>query len=226
MKFIQKLIQRYPDLAPIETDIAGAYHILKDAYENNRKLLVAGNGGSCADAEHIVGELMKGFLKKRPLSERIKTCLQNTQKQYEEALHQSGKALPKELTDIADVLGNSLQGSLTAIALNNHQGLNTAFANDVNADMTYAQQVSGYGRLGDVFLAISTSGNAKNLLYAALIAKASGLKIILLSGKDGGMLKELADVSIIVPSFETYEIQERHLPIYHALCLELEEEFF
>jgi|GEM_PF-105688 len=191
-----------------QKDIIKAFELMKTSYEHNGKLLVGGNGGSCADSEHIVGELMKGFVKRRPLSKELK------------------EALVEVDSEVGKMLADGIQDSLRAIAITGHQGLSTAFANDVNADMTYAQQVAGYGRSGDVFLAISTSGNAKNLYYAAVMAKARGLKVILLSGKSGGKLKGVADVSIIVPENETYKIQERHLPIYHVLCLELENYFF
>ncbi len=226
MKYIKNLTKRYPDLAPIQNEIEQCFILLKNAFSQKHKLLVAGNGGSCADADHIVGELMKGFVRKRSVSKEEQARLIEIQEDFGNRLSGKGKPVPAFVGNIGEILSQSLQGALPAIALHNHQSLNTAFSNDVNADMIYAQQVCGYGEAGDVFLAISTSGNAKNLTYAAVVAKARGLKVILLSGKDGGLLKELSDVSVIVPSSETYEIQERHLPIYHALCLELEEEFF
>lgn len=226
MKYIERLTERYEDLRSIKKEIEQSLVIMKEAFSKGNQLLVAGNGGSCADAEHIVGELMKGFVRKRGLSNKEKENLQKVQEEFLKKLALDRKSDLEFVQNIGEVLGESLQGALKAIALHNHPGLNTAFSNDVNADMVYAQQVNGYGSEGDVFMAISTSGNAKNLVYAAITARARGLKVILLSGKDGGLLKELADVSIIVPSFETFEIQERHLPIYHALCLELEEEFF
>lgn len=206
--YIDILIKRYAELEEIQADIVQAYQILKDCYQNKGKVLVGGNGGSQADSEHIVGELMKGFVKKRPLPLEM-------QKKLQEIGGECGESL-----------ANSLQVPLEAIAVTGHQGLSSAFANDVDPNMVYAQQVLGYGRTGDVFLAISTSGNAKNLIYATIVAKAKGLKVILLTGKDGGKIRKLADISMIVPSYETYEIQERHLPIYHALCLQLEEDFF
>ena len=206
--YITQLIQRYPDLSSIETDIREAYSIIKNSYEKGGKLLIGGNGGSCADSEHIVGELMKGFVKKRTLDEAYK-------KRLEEIDTVAGKKLAE-----------SLQLSLPAIAITGHQGLSSAFANDVDADMTYAQQVNGYGKEGDVLIAISTSGNALNLYYAAVTARAKDMKVIALSGKTGGKLACICDKSIIVPNNETYMIQELHLPIYHALCLQLEEFFF
>ena len=206
--YISQLVQRYGILASVEGDIRDSYEIIRKSYEAKGKLLIGGNGGSCADSEHIVGELMKGFVKKRELEEAYK-------KRLEEFGGEEGKRLAA-----------SLQGSLPAIAITNHQALSTAFANDVCGDMAYAQQVSGYGNEGDVLLAISTSGNALNLYYAAVTAKAMGLKVIALSGKTGGRLAQIADKSIIVPNNETYMIQELHLPIYHAFCLQLEEYFF
>jgi sugar isomerase (SIS) len=208
MDYIAQLIERYPVLASVENEIRTAYQVLERAYTNHKKLLVGGNGGSCADAEHIVGELMKGFVKKREIPKKMQERL---------------LGLDQEL---GKHLANGLQSSLRAIAITGHAGFSTAFANDVDPEMTYAQQVNGYGDEGDVLLAISTSGNAKNLIYAALTARAKDMPVILLSGKDGGKLRAIADVSIVVPNQETYQIQELHLPIYHALCLQLEDKFF
>ncbi len=208
MDYIAQLIERYPVLASVENEIRTAYQVLERAYTNHKKLLVGGNGGSCADAEHIVGELMKGFVKKREIP-----------KTMQERLLGLDQELGKQLA-------NGLQSSLRAIAITGHAGLSTAFANDVDSEMTYAQQVNGYGDEGDVLLAISTSGNSKNLIYAALTARAKDMPVVLLSGKDGGKLRAIADVSIVVPNQKTYQIQELHLPIYHALCLQLEDKFF
>lgn len=208
MDYIAQLIERYPVLASVENEIRTAYQVLERAYTNHKKLLVGGNGGSCADAEHIVGELMKGFVKKREIP-----------KTMQERLLGLDQELGKQLA-------NRLQSSLRAIAITGHAGLSTAFANDVDPEMTYAQQVNGYGDEGDVLLAISTSGNSKNLIYAALTARAKDMPVVLLSGKDGGKLRAIADVSIVVPNQKTYQIQELHLPIYHALCLQLEDKFF
>lgn len=208
MDYIAQLIERYPVLASVENEIRTAYQVLERAYTNHKKLLVGGNGGSCADAEHIVGELMKGFVKKREIP-----------KMMQERLLGLDQELGKQLA-------NGLQSSLCAIAITGHAGLSTAFANDVDPEMTYAQQVNGYGDEGDVLLAISTSGNSKNLIYAALTARAKNMPVVLLSGKDGGKLRAIADVSIVVPNQKTYQIQELHLPIYHALCLQLEDKFF
>lgn len=207
---VDDLILRYPELKVCSQSIIEAYNILVDCYKNGNKLLVAGNGGSCADSEHIVGELMKGFKDKRELNSSLKQSF-------------------KKIDSIrGEELANKLQDALPAIALDGHQGLNTAFTNDVENGglLTYAQQIIGYGNKGDVFLGISTSGNSKNVMYACITAKAKGLKVIGLTGKDGGELAKIADVAIIVPSNETFMIQEYHLPIYHCLCLMLEHEFF
>lgn len=207
-EILDELMMRYPVLEVLRQPLLEAYQLLKDCYEHGGKLLLAGNGGSCADAEHIVGELMKGFKKRRPLSAACKARLC--------AEHAGHGAL----------LAECLQEGLFAIALSNHAALNTAFSNDVDADMIYAQQMCGYGNSGDVFLGISTSGNSKNVDYAVTVAKAKGIKVIGLTGKDGGTLGKRADVALIVPEMETFKIQELHLPIYHTLCLLLEEHFF
>lgn len=206
--YLEDLTRRYPSLMKIKEDIAAAYEILKDCYEAGGKLLIAGNGGSCADAEHIVGELMKGFVKRRPVTEELAEALRKTDESR------------------GQVLAERLQRGLPAIALTGHAGLTTAFLNDVDGEMAFAQQLLGYGRKGDVFLGITTSGNSANVLYAAVTAKALGMKVIGLTGRDGGKLAALCDAAIIVPEQETYKIQELHLPVYHALCLMLEESFF
>lgn len=208
MRFLDELTERYPALMAVREEILEAYRILEACYEQGGKLLVAGNGGSAADAEHIVGELMKGFVKKRQVSE-----------EFAVALKQVDSVKGEELAD-------KLQGGLMAIALNGHPGLSTAYLNDVDGDLVYAQQTYGYGRKNDVLLGISTSGNSKNVDYAVVAAKAIGMKVIGLTGKDGGKLGKSADVAVIVPEQETYKIQELHLPIYHTLCLMLEEHFF
>ena len=202
------LIERYPKLAVCKEDIKKAYELLEAAYSNGRKLLVCGNGGSASDSEHIVGELMKEFKLKRKVYGDQTTAL---------------KAIDPEL---GQVLADNLQGALPAICLTGHSSLTTAFMNDANADLVFAQQVNGYGKPGDVFLGISTSGNSKNVLYAAVNAKAKGLKVIGLTGAKESKLMKYADVCIRVPETETYKIQEYHLPVYHCLCLMLEENFF
>ena len=201
-------MERYPALDAVKDDVRKAYELLEACYEQGGKLLIAGNGGSCADAEHIVGELMKGFVKRREVSDSFAECLRS-------ADEVRGAELAKKL-----------QGGLPAIALTGHAGLSTAYLNDVDGDLIFAQQTYGYGRPGDVLIGISTSGNAKNVMYAMTVAKALGMKTIGLTGKDGGALKREADVSVVVPETETFKIQELHLPVYHALCLMLEERFF
>lgn len=202
---IEELIERYPKLEREKEHMEAALRVMTECFKNKGKLLVAGNGGSAADAEHIVGELMKGFVEPRKLSA-----------EYVEALKQADQEMGQEL-------GDKLQGALPAIALTGHVALSTAYLNDVDPLLGFAQQLNGYGNKGDVFLAISTSGNSKNILYACVVAKAKGMKIVALTGGTGGKLKELADVPIVAPETETYKIQEYHLPIYHWLCLGLEE---
>ena len=205
---LDELIKRYPILERVREDIEAVYGILERCYENGGKLLIAGNGGSAADAEHIVGELMKGFVKPRRVSEEF------------------ARALAKADPERGPELAAKLQGGLPAIALTNHAALSSAFANDVDGMLSYAQQVNGYGKPGDVFLGISTSGNAENVMYAAVTAKAKGMQVVGLTGKDGGKLAGIADAAVIVPEMETYKIQELHLPVYHALCLMLEHRFY
>lgn len=210
MDYLNLLTERYPCLAPCKGDIEKAYKILENCYLNGGKLLIAGNGGSCADSEHIVGELMKGFKLKRPCN-----------KDFAEKL--------KTIDPVrGEILANRLQGGLPAIALDNHQGMNTAFINDVEDGglLFYAQQVYGYGKSGDVFLGISTSGNSKNVLNATVVARALGMKVIALTGQNGGELAKVSDAAIRVPQSETYMVQELHLPVYHCLCLMLEQRFF
>ena len=207
-KHINLLIKRYRQLKAIENEVIGAYFILEECYKNGGKLLVAGNGGSAADAEHIVGELMKGFKNPRRLSD----------KQREKLI-----AIDEER---GKILANNLQGTLSAIALDGHVALTTAYMNDCEPLLCFAQQVNGFGKSEDVFLGISTSGNSKNIIYAAITAKAKGMKVIGLTGEKESKLSEIADVCIKAPQTETYMIQELHLPIYHCLCLMLEEKFF
>ena len=207
-RYLTELLERYPALIPVRDDITAVYEMMRECYENGGKLLIAGNGGSCADSEHIVGELMKGFVKPRPVEEKLAGELCRID--------------PQRGADLAQ----SLQQGLPAIALTGHQGLSTAFLNDVSGEMAYAQQVLGYGKKGDVFLGISTSGNAENVMYAAVTAKAMGMKVAGLTGKNGGELKKISDAAVVAPEQETFKIQELHLPVYHALCLMLEEHFF
>lgn len=207
---LETLIDRYPMLQCCKEDIYRSFLIIRDAYKQKGKLLVCGNGGSCADAEHIVGELMKGFCKRRKISDEL---VEQLRSKVQNAEH-------------VDFLIDSLECGLPTIALSAHTALNTAFGNDKDSDLIFAQEVMGYGEAGDVLLGISTSGNSKNVIYAMELAKAKGLHTVVLTGNDGGMLAKIADISIVVPLFQTYQIQELHLPIYHTLCLMLENEFF
>lgn len=210
MNRIEDLIYRYPILKPCKDDIQRAFDALRDCFKSGHKLLVAGNGGSSADAEHIVGELMKGFKKKRNIDKTLASSLVSIDK------------------EVGTLLSENLEQSLPAIALHNHQSLNTAIMNDIQngGDYLFAQQVLGYGNKDDAFLGISTSGNAQNVYNAAITAKAKGLIVIALTGKSGGKLKGVSDISIVVPEQETFIIQELHLPIYHTLCLMLEDFLF
>ena len=208
MRHIDLLVERYPSLESARNDIVAAYLLLEESYENGGKLLVAGNGGSAADAEHIVGELMKGFkLPRKPEADFAEKLVEENQ-------------------ELGSVLAENLQGALPAIALDGHPALSTAYMNDCEPLLCFAQQVNGYGKSGDVFLGISTSGNSKNVLYAATTAHAKGMKVIGLTGAKDSKLKDMSDVCIKAPQTETYMIQELHLPIYHCLCLMLEDKFF
>lgn len=208
MRHIDLLMERYPSLESAKNDIVSAYLLLEESYKNGGKLLVAGNGGSAADAEHIVGELMKGFkLPRKPEADFAEKLVEENQ-------------------ELGSVLAENLQGALPAIALDGHPALSTAYMNDCEPLLCFAQQVNGYGKSGDVFLGISTSGNSKNVLYAATTAHAKGMKVIGLTGAKDSKLKDMSDVCIKAPQTETYMIQELHLPIYHCLCLMLEDNFF
>ena len=208
LKHVDVLIERYPELENQKENIIIAYKILEKSYKNCGKLLIAGNGGSAADAEHIVGELMKGFEKSRTLSKKFKERLVDID------------------IEMGKILGENLQGGLPAIALDGHFALSTAYMNDCEPLLCFAQQVNGFGNEKDVFLGISTSGNSKNILYAATVAKAKGMKIIALTGAKDSRLSDMADVTVRSSHTRTYMIQEHHLPIYHCLCLMLEERFF
>lgn len=207
-KHIELLIQRYPVLESCKDEIINAYLIMEEAYENNHKLLIAGNGGSAADSEHIAGELMKRFKTPRKVSTEFakKLC---------EVDPESGPSLAE-----------NLECGLMAIPLVAHEALTTAYINDVDGLGVFAQQLFGYGREGDVFLGISTSGNSKNVMSATVVARALGIKVIGLTGIKGGELAKVSDVTVKVPEIETYMIQELHLPVYHCWCLMLEEHFF
>lgn len=205
---IKELVSRYPALEKCEAEIRAAFELLKNSYEASGKLLVCGNGGSCADSDHICGELLKSFVKKR---------------EVEKSLFEKISEVDSEA---GEFLAARLQGSLPAISLCAHSALMTACLNDVDGNAMFAQQVMGFGNAGDVFLGISTSGNSRDVIYAAALAKAKGLKTVGLLGKNGGRLAKICDVAIIVPENETFKIQEFHLPIYHALCLQIEENFW
>lgn len=205
---VDLLISRYPELDACRIDIVKAYQLVEQSYAQGGKLLAAGNGGSAADAEHIVGELMKAFVLERKLSDDMREKL---------------KAVDPQ---IGTVLAQNLQGALPAIALDGHFALSTAYMNDCEPLLCFAQQVNGYGREGDVFLGISTSGNSQNILYAATVAKSKGMIVVGLTGEKESRLSAMADVCIRVPRQETYQVQELHLPVYHTLCLMLEERFF
>ena len=207
-KHIGLLLERYPKLVPIRQEIINAYLLMEESYENGGKLLIAGNGGSAADSEHIAGELMKRFRLLRPVSNEYAEKLKSVD--------------PIRGADLA----KNLECSLMAIPLVAHEALTTAYINDVDGLGVFAQQLFGYGRKGDVFLGISTSGNSKNILNATVVARASGIKVIGLTGANGGELAHVADVVVKTPETETYMIQELHLPIYHCWCLMLEDKFF
>ena len=207
MKNLQELIQRYPVLEPIKDDIQKAYEILAATYENGGKVMICGNGGSASDAEHIVGELMKEFRRKRPVPVAFAKRL-------------------REIDENPEELINNLQGALPAISLNSQTALMTAFGNDADPSLLFAQQVLGYGREGDTLIALSTSGNSANVQKAARAARGLGVKVVLISGAGGGKIAPIADVAICLPETETYKIQELTLPVYHTLCLMLEDRFF
>jgi len=207
-KHIDLLIERYPILEECREDLIKAYFIMEEAYEGDHKLLIAGNGGSAADSEHIAGELMKRFKTPRPVSPEFAEKL---------------KAIDPER---GENLAKNLERGLMAIPLVAHEALSTAYINDVDGLGVFAQQLFGFGRPGDVFLGISTSGNSKNVMSATVVARALGIKVIGLTGAKGGELASVADVAVRVPETETYMIQELHLPVYHCWCLMLEDKFF
>ena len=204
---VNNLIERYPVLKSIKEDIILAGKEWIKCYENGGKLLICGNGGSCSDSDHIVGELMKGFLNLRPLSEDQK------------------RIMKENCFAVPDVWLNRLQNGLPAISLNSSCTLNSAFCNDVDPELVYAQQLMGLGTKKDVLVCISTSGNSKNVYAAAVVGKSLGITVVSLTGESGGKLKEISDICICVPETETYKVQELHLPIYHYLCAETENYF-
>ena len=191
-----------------ESEIKRAIEEIIECYEKGGKLLLCGNGGSCADCDHIVGELMKGFLKKRPLDESKKAEMR------------------EKCAELDDATLSKLQSGLGAISLPSITALGSAFNNDVDPELTYAQATLALGKAGDVFIGLSTSGNAKNVAAAARVAKGLGMTVIGMSGEGGGKLAALSDIAIRVPESETFKIQELHLPVYHAICAEVEEYFY
>lgn len=202
-----ELSQRYPSLSGVEQDVQAAYEILSQAFANGSRLYLCGNGGSSADCEHITGELLKSFKKCRPVSGELSNKL-------------------SEYGDEGEKLKLGLDGGLPAISLCGHFAFSTAYQNDKDPMFVFAQQVNVWGQAGDVLLTLSTSGNSKNCIYAAMVAKAKGMQVVFLGGGTGGKLKDMADASIVVPEKETFKVQELHLPVYHCLCAMLEEEFY
>lgn len=204
-KIFDELFQRYVPLESCKSEILAAYEILFECYQKGGKVLTCGNGGSASDSEHIVGELLKKFKKHRDIAPELKSKLMT-------------------MGEDGERLATKLEGSLGAVSLVSMTGIITAFANDVGWDEAFAQQLLGLGRAGDVLVTLSTSGNSHNCVEAAILAKAIGVKSIGLTGEKGGRFREVCDVSICVPATETYQIQEYHLPVYHALCAMLEAE--
>lgn len=199
--YLAKLIERLPELEDCRESIGLSYDALHECFASGGKILLCGNGGSAADADHWAGELLKGFCSKRPLS-------------------------AKERKKLPAYAARHLQGALPAIPLTGFSALSSAFCNDVAPVLVFAQLTSALGRRGDVLVALSTSGNARNVCLAVETARARGLRTVALTGATGGRLRELCDICIRVPSRETYRVQEYHLPIYHCLSLMLEEAFF
>ena len=207
IKIFEELLKRYPELQVCADEIWSAYEALVDTHKKNGTLLVAGNGGSAADSDHIVGELMKSFRIQRSIAPKYGSV-------FKELFGEDGAKLYE-----------GLEGAIPAISLPSISGLFTAYSNDRDPKMVFAQMVYGYGRENDAFLGISTSGNSLNIILAFMVAKAKKLKTIALTGRTGGRCSEYADIVIRVPSDETFSIQELHLPIYHALCA-MEEAYF
>lgn len=207
-KHIDLLMKRYPVLETCKEEIIGGYKLMETCYKNGGKLLIAGNGGSAADSEHIAGELMKRFKTPRSIPEDLK----------------------KKLIEVDSIRGENLaknlERPLMAIPLVAHEALTTAYINDVDGLGVFAQQLYGFGREGDVFLGITTSGNSQNVMSATVVARALGIKVLGLTGENGGELSQVANVCVKVPETETYMVQELHLPVYHCWCLMLEDKFF
>lgn len=206
--FIRSFFERHPNLLPLQAQILQACNTLITAFQNGNKLLLCGNGGSCADCDHIAGEFLKGFLLKRPVDAELK------------------KIMGEKYAEAGAEIAGKLQQGLPTISLNTHSAAISAFENDVDPELIYAQQVLAYGKPGDVLIGISTSGGAKNVAAAVMTANCLGLHTIGLTGKDGGKLAQLAQLSLIMPQCETYRIQEEHLAVYHLLCAVVEYEIF
>ena len=206
--FMNDFFARHPDLLPLQTEILQACDIVKTAFQNGNKLLLCGNGGSCADCDHIAGEFLKGFLLKRPVNAELKN------------------KMAEKYGEMGAEIAGKLQQGLPTISLVTHSAAISAFENDVDPDFIYAQQVLAYGKPGDVLIGISTSGGAKNVAAAVMTANSLGLHTIGLTGKDGGKLAQYAELSLIMPQSETYRIQEDHLAVYHLLCAVVEYEIF
>lgn len=206
-QIVRDLILSYPTLQAASRSLITVCDRITDSLSSGGVLYVCGNGGSAADAEHIAGELLKGFRLPRPL---------------DAARQQALAGLGKD----GQYLAQNIQGGLRCISLNGHPSLATAMGNDVNSDLVYAQQLNALGKRGDILLGISTSGNARNICLAALIARQIGILSIALTGDSGGKLAPLCDLAIMAPAHETYRVQEFHVPLYHALCGILEAEFF
>jgi len=205
---LNELIKQNSALEHCIKDIRDACLAIIECYENHGKVLVCGNGGSCSDADHIVGEIMKSFEKKRPIDKQLKDDLRSV----------SGERGP--------YIADRLQGALPAISLNAHSALCSAISNDIDGSLVFAQQLVGYGRENDVLIAISTSGNSRNIIDAAITAKAKGITVIGLTGQTGGQMKQYCDIVISVPSSSTAGVQEFHLPVYHTICRIVENRFF
>ncbi|MBR5797572.1 MAG: SIS domain-containing protein [Clostridia bacterium] len=204
---LTQLIERYPTLASIKSEIETAYEQLISCFEAGNRVYLCGNGGSAADCEHMAGELLKCFKIPRPMPDDLRAKL-------------------SEYGEDGEVLANNLEGGLPVVSLTGHVAFSTAFQNDNTPALVFAQQVNAYGREGDVLVVFSTSGNSKNCIYATICAKAKGMKVITLTGGTGGKLAPMSDVAIVVPAKETYQVQELHLPVYHCLCAMLEEQVF
>lgn len=205
---LSELLERYPCLSVCKNDIEKSAELLYSVASKGGKILVCGNGGSSADSDHIVGELMKGFLKKRRMSDIDR------------------EKFRAALGDEAQLFTENLQGAIPAVSLSAQTAISSAFINDVEPSLVYAQMVYGLGKAGDLLIGISTSGNSENVVNALLCAKAMGLSTISLTGEKESKLSKSAEVTVKVPERETFKVQELHLPIYHYLCASLEDKMF